>query len=209
MRRKRRALRKPQPAPGKLEKLRTFVNTAAGRRKREELGTPAELGRWFKHRGLLGDDEKLTLDEHASAIAARRNLRSILAVHNGGGPNPEAVEGLAELLVGMRFEPRLEADGSVRFEPVSPGILASLGKLLAIVAVAQNAGSWRRLKICADPECGTAFYDTSGKATWCSTRCGDRVRGRKFRRSYKGRRLRTGGREGLAAVFGLEGGQAE
>ena len=192
MRRNRRVIREPRPASGKLEQLRAFVNTAAGRRRREQLETPAALSRWLQQQDLLGHGEEPTVDEHADAIAARQALRSMLAVHNGGRHDPEAIELLAGVLAGTRFEPKLGAGGTVYFEPVSAGIRAALGKLVAIVASAQDARTWQRLKICADPECGLAFFDTSGRASWCSTRCGDRARGRKFRRSHKGRRLRTG-----------------
>ena len=45
-----------------------------------------------------------------------------------------------------------------------------VGKLMAIVAAARDARTWPRLKACADPECRTAFYDTSGRTKWCSAR---------------------------------------
>jgi predicted RNA-binding Zn ribbon-like protein len=50
---------------------------------------------------------------------------------------------------------------------------------------AMSAGSWRRLKLCANPDCGRAFYDSSRNrsARWCSmATSGNRMKGRAYRR---------------------------
>ncbi len=174
-------------APGELTLVQAFANTAAARKKREELGSPAELRRWLEHRGLLDGDTQLSPEDHAQALRARRALRSLLAANNGGGREPAAIDLLDEAIAGTRFELALDAGGPARFEPVSAGVRAALGRLLAIVAAARNAGTWRRLKTCADPECRTAFFDTSSRARWCTQRCGDRMRARTRRRSRKPR----------------------
>ncbi len=168
--------------------VQTFVNTAALRKRGDELESPAEMRRWLVHRGLLDGDSELTPEDHSNAIRAREALRALLAANRGGEADSAAVGGLEELLAGMRFELSSDTRGPASFEPASQGIRQALGKLLAIVVAARNAGSWLRLKVCADPECGAAFFDTSGKAKWCSKRCGDRMRARTFRRSRKGRR---------------------
>ncbi len=175
------------PAPGELALIQAFANTAAARKKREELGTPAELRRWLEHRGLLDGDTQLTPEDQTQAVRVRLALRSLLAANNGGGSEPEAIDRLHDAIAGTRFELRLDAGGPAGFEPVSPGVRAALGKLLAIVVAARNAGTWRRLKACADPECRTAFFDASSKARWCTVRCGDRMRAR-TRRSRRPRR---------------------
>ncbi len=170
-------------APGELALVQAFVNTAASRKKRDQLGNPAELRRWLAHRELQDKDAKLTPEDHASALRARQALGSLLAANNGSGPDPAAIDQLDEALAGARFELRLDAGGPARFEPAAPGIQASLGKLLAIVVAARNAGTWARLKACADPECRAAFFDARSKAKWCTIRCGDRMRARTHRRS--------------------------
>lgn len=174
-------------APGELALVQAFANTAASGKKREELGSPAELRRWLEHRGLLDDGSQLSHEDHASVLRARRSIRSLLAANNGGEREPAAVDQLDEALAGTRFELRVDAGGPARFEPVSAGVKAALGRLLAIVAAARAAGTWRRLRACADPECRTAFFANSKRARWCTERCGARVRARTRRRSRRSR----------------------
>ena len=51
-------------------------------------------------------------------------------------------------------------------------------------------GAWPRLKVCG--ACGRVFYDgLRGTAKWCSLRCGDRMRGRKYRTTEKFRETRV------------------
>lgn len=61
------------------------------------------------------------------------------------------------------------------------------GRLLKIVFEAQFGPHWTRLKICEDPDCRTAFYDTQKNRTgkWCTRRCGSRQRVRTYRRGPK------------------------
>ncbi len=141
------------------------------------------MRRWLAHRELQDKDAKLTPEDHASVLRARQALGSLLAANNGGGPEPTAIGQLDEVLAGTSFELRCDAGGPACFEPTSPDVRAPLGKLLAIVVAARNAGTWPRLKACADPECRTAFFDASSKAKWCTKRCGDRMRARTHRRS--------------------------
>jgi predicted RNA-binding Zn ribbon-like protein len=59
-----------------------------------------------------------------------------------------------------------------------------MGRLLAIVADAQEAGTWPRLKACLADDCQWAFYDLSRNrsAVWCDMRvCGNRAKVRGFR----------------------------
>ena len=56
--------------------------------------------------------------------------------------------------------------------------------LLLTVRDAQADGSWSRLKLCANPDCGWAFYDRSRnqQGAWCSmATCGNRLKNRRFR----------------------------
>ena len=62
---------------------------------------------------------------------------------------------------------------------------AEVGLVVAVVAEAQAAGTWRRLKACPGKHCGWVFYDHSRSATstWCSMAvCGGREKARAYRR---------------------------
>ena len=53
--------------------------------------------------------------------------------------------------------------------------------MLAAVFEADAAGTWRRLRACANPACGWAFYDRSrnGSSRWCDMAiCGNRAKQR-------------------------------
>jgi predicted RNA-binding Zn ribbon-like protein len=64
------------------------------------------------------------------------------------------------------------------------GIDRPIGELLISVTASMAAGSWNRLKICANDACQEAFYDTSRNRSgrWCSmAKCGNRMKGRAYR----------------------------
>jgi predicted RNA-binding Zn ribbon-like protein len=70
-------------------------------------------------------------------------------------------------------------------EPRAAGIGRAFGRLLGIVARAQAAGTWERLKACPWHTCHVAFYDHSRNRsrTWCSMAvCGNRAKAQTYRR---------------------------
>ncbi|HEX9868883.1 MAG TPA: CGNR zinc finger domain-containing protein [Candidatus Tectomicrobia bacterium] len=179
-------------APGELELVQAFVNTATPKATAEELRSPRDLARWLSRRGLTSPAAELTDDDLRRAVAAREALRSLLWANNGGELDAGAFERLDRAISGARFQLRFDRDGTVRFEPVVGGLDAALGTLLEIVASARLAGRWPRLKACADGECRGAYYDSSRSGTnkWCTRRCGARVRAREHRRNEKYRASR-------------------
>ena len=89
---------------------------------------------------------------------------------------------------------RIDIDGTVRYEPASNGLDAALEAVLEAVVAARHQGLWQDFKACAAPDCGRVFYDTRrGRPTrWCTNRCGDRIRGRAYRRGERYRTLNKG-----------------
>ena len=134
--------------------------------------------------GLLPPGTSLTHADHARALKVREGLRSVL-VAELRGEHPEAA---AELLDQAAYEAglrvRFGSDGVPHLEPMGSGFEAAIGRLFAVVTQAHADGQWRRLKVCADPRCHTAFYDHSDNlaARWCTARCGNRVNARYYRR---------------------------
>jgi predicted RNA-binding Zn ribbon-like protein len=58
-----------------------------------------------------------------------------------------------------------------------------LADLLAGAATATAEGTWPRLKVCREPRCRTAFYDTSrnNSGVWCSmAACGTEAKKRAY-----------------------------
>lgn len=175
----------PRPAPGRLEILQDFLNTAPIRKNPDAVGTPGELERWLQGRELLPAGAKLTPADHRRAIAARDALRSLAAANNGVRLDPAAVDRLSSAREGIRWELRLDAGAAPGFEPDAGGIDGALGKLLAHYHAAWILEQWPRFKACADPTCRAAFYDRNRRARFCSTTCASRVRATAYRRGMK------------------------
>jgi len=65
-----------------------------------------------------------------------------------------------------------------------------IGELLISVTASMAAGTWPRLKVCANEECQRAFFDASRNRSgrWCSMAvCGNRMKGRSYRQRHAGR----------------------
>lgn len=175
----------PEAAPGDLGTVQAFLNTVDRRKEVDQLGTPRVLATWLTGVGLLPPGTSLTYADHARALKVREGLRSVL-VAELRGEHPEAA---AELLDQAAYEAglrvRFGSDGVPRLEPMGSGFESALGRLFAIVTQAHADGQWRRLKVCADPRCHTAFYDRSDNlgGRWCTARCGNRVNARFYRRT--------------------------
>ena len=128
---RKRAPVSPQSAPGRLGLLQDFLNTARIRKKREEIGSPEELDRWLRRRGLLVGGAALSTADHRRVLAAREALRSLVAANNGARFEPRAVASLDRARQDLRWELRLDADGAPAFEPAEGGVEGALGQLLA------------------------------------------------------------------------------
>jgi len=178
-----------KPAPGELEIVHAFVNTADRRMETERLTSPRELGNWLASRGLPSAEEELTEADLRRALAVREGLRALLAANNGAALDVKAVARL-EQAASPRFRVSFTGDGTGRLLTDSEGLDAAFGRLLAIVLAAQLRGEWRHLKACANPACRGAFYDfsTNHSGTWCAARrCGNLLNARAYRRIVRKR----------------------
>ena len=178
-----------QPAPGSLELIRSFVNTFDVEDGIDAVGTPETLGAWLRERELLGDGERVTRADVARAGELREAIREVLLGHHGGyDVPPEALAALDQAARRARLELRFAPDGSARPEPGRRGVDGALGRLLAVVADAQAAGTWERLKSCPADDCRWAFYDRSRNrsAVWCNMAvCGNRAKVRSYRERHR------------------------
>ena len=172
------------PAPEPLRLVQEFVNTLDAEEGRDLLADRDSFSAWVQEQGLAADGPRPADRDLAAATELREALRALLRVNAGGDPDADATA-----LVN-----RMSADAPVRVE-IGAGGAATLqgdGVLAAVLAAAAAAmldGTWPRLKACADPGCGWAFYDRSRNRSgqWCDMAvCGSRHKVRAYRSRQRG-----------------------
>jgi predicted RNA-binding Zn ribbon-like protein len=176
------------PAPGELELVREFVNTWDAEDDVEKIPGPAELRDWLAGHDLLDDDTaRVTAAEHRHAIEVREALRAVMLANAGLDLDPAAAPVLDEAARRARLGVRFDAHGHVHTAPEAGGAAGALGRLLAIVAAAQEEGTWPRLKACLADDCQWAYFDLSRNrsAVWCDMNiCGNRRKVRSYRERH-------------------------
>lgn len=173
----------PHSAPGRLETLRSFLNTRSLEDGRDDLAAEGSAGVWLREAGLPYND--LSEEGLARLRALREALREAFLAHNGQRDPGAAQRLLAGFLSRARL--RLEWDGvspvpQLRPDPSAANVTESA--LLAIVYDAMANGTWFRMKACRKESCRWAFYDGSknGSGAWCSMAiCGNRVKAQRRR----------------------------
>jgi hypothetical protein len=180
-------------APGELELVRAFINTAQLERGREELEHPADLRRWLVARELLAANAPVGEDDLAVALAVREALRELAGANTGRPPSEPACATLDTLSKASGLRPNFEPDGTLALAPRAVGVTGGLGRLLGIVVAAVGSGGWGRLKTCRNPACRWAFYDNTRNRSgvWCDMAgCGSRAKARAY---YARRQASAGG----------------
>lgn len=176
---------RPDPAPGDLRLLQSFVNTLDAEESREELDSPEALGAWLARQGLMEPDAPISEIEWHSARAVREGLRALLRAHNGVRVHEKSVDVMNLALRRTRPHLRFEYDDSVKLESEDTGWHGALTRILEIVMAAMREGSWKRLKACRNGRCRWIFFDDSKNRSgkWCTVqRCGNRVNAETYRR---------------------------
>ena len=174
-------------APGDLELLRDFVNTLDVLPGDEEIENPAGLARWLAERRLVPLGTALCEEDLARAWGLREALRTMLLANAGLRFSTEAAEPFDQATAAARLRVRTGEMGGLELLPAeADGLDHAIGRLVAIAFVAQQDGTWSRLKAC--PECHWALYDhtKNRSAAWCGSQCGARVRARRHRRRRRG-----------------------
>ena len=137
-----------------------------------------------------------TPDPLAAAVTVSDALAPVLPAVAGAvlapvvdAAAPVADAGPALAAVARRVGLTVEFDGhaTARLAGSSGGVAGALAELLAIVARAQQEGTWERLKVCPADDCQGAFYDKSRNrsAVWCDMKiCGNRQKVRSYRERH-------------------------
>jgi len=192
----------PRAAPGELERVRRFLNTAEHKDGRktipDRLRSRREAEIWLPKLELLPAGTELTKSE----VQRIRKLREVLAalVLEARPADASFLDTLREIAEGARFRLVFGADGRPWMRAVGTGLDLAVASLLRIFLEAKHNGRWSRFKVCG--ACHRVFYDyAQNRSTkWCTPLCGDQVRSRKYlrRRREKEERIR---REEEAARF--------
>ena len=169
------------PAPGRLEVVRQFVNTRDIDEDTDDIATPAALEAWLGAHDLSSGPATPADVERFADV--REGLRALMLANNGEPRDRDAVARLDAVAAGVPVSVRF-GDEDCALEPEGKGLDGALGSILGLVHTAMRDGTFPRLKVCRDHSCEWAFYDRSRNrsATWCSMEvCGNRAKARAYR----------------------------
>lgn len=175
-----------KPAPPPLLLVQAFANTLSLDEHTDLLAGPGGPG-WLLNAGLLGHDARVEAGDLALARRVRGAIRSLLEMNADGAEpvDPGVLAPLRDLAGSRQVGLAIGADGSLGLEsPTGNDLEDRLFGLLMIIRQAQDDGTWSRLKLCANDECGWAYYDRSRnqQGSWCDMAvCGNRLKNRHFR----------------------------
>jgi len=179
-----------KPAPEPLLVVQAFVNTWDGDRGSDLLLDPAAARDWLSRAGLWNADRPPDPAELDLARRVREEIRAVLVANAGGPPPaPEDLRAMQVVAATPRLKPQVGPGGQVTVvaepaERLESGLLT----LLLVIRDAQRAGTWQRLKACANPDCQWAFYDRSHSkvGAWCDmATCGNRIKNRRLRQRQR------------------------
>jgi predicted RNA-binding Zn ribbon-like protein len=179
------ALAARDPAPGRLELVRQFINTADVETGEDDLVDVAALRSWLRERELIGRGELLEEGDVERARAVREALRDLLEDRSHGVVAQAALHTLNGAGAAASLRVCFERDGAPTLEPLVGGMDRAFAELFAIIERASLDGTWARMKVCAGEACRWAFYDHSKNRSgaWCSMSvCGNRAKARSYRR---------------------------
>lgn len=178
-------LRQKKTAPGDLALVHAFLNTWDMIGPRERFETPERMQDWFVKRSLLPATTTLSKADFELVHKLREGLRRVLATADHGQPvDRKAIWDLNHLVETIPLVVHFDDQGKPGLVPPGSQLKAALGSILAIILVADLEGAWQRLKICRNPDCQRAFFDSSKNksAVWCTTQgCGNRLNARAYR----------------------------
>lgn len=182
---------KDSSAPGALELLRVFINTADLQNpERDELSNTQAATAWLQSHGLLGEADWLDPEEYEMVLEVREAFRRELLSHTREADPQEAWDALAYYAdraeLGVRCA---ENPAQIALVAEGRGAQVVIGRLFATMYDAIRTGHWPRLKACRKESCLFAFYDRSKNASgaWCDMAiCGNRVKAQRRRKREAG-----------------------
>src|ERR687888_6348 len=119
-------------APGQLEHVRRFVNTADLETGEDELTSPEALAAWLAERDLLPAGGRVGPRALERAVEVREALRRLLLANNGAAPDPEAIETLNGVASSSSLSLRFEPGGQPAMAVSGTGPSAAVASIVAI-----------------------------------------------------------------------------
>jgi predicted RNA-binding Zn ribbon-like protein len=188
-------------APGGLEAVRRFCNTANHESGAERFRHPDELHEWLLAAGYPG--RRPSADDVARVVRAREAVRRLTVLNAAradgtsvpggvGGSTDIAVAGaeLRQAFASVVLRVAIGADGpTVAGDADGSRVDTFLAGVAAAVVTAVADGTWPRLKACSNERCRWVVYDHSrnNSGRWCSMRaCGGRLKAQAYRRRVAG-----------------------
>jgi predicted RNA-binding Zn ribbon-like protein len=173
------------PAPGDLRIVQAFLSTAPAWRQSEVLVDSEALIGWLELWELVPPGTDIRREQVKRMLTVRESLRAFLRARTGKAA-PRAAKALEIEAQQTRARTHFDAGGNIRYVAESEGFEGALARIFDAVNSAQRDGSWKRLKLCADPRCGRAFYDYSPNlgGKWCHPNCGYRKSTAMYRRRH-------------------------
>lgn len=171
--------------PPVLAVLASFLNTGDPAAAHDELATTDGAAHWLVRHRLVPPGTQYDERDRRRLIEVREGLAQLASANAGGTVDRRAVTSLNDAARRIRLGVRLHPADGYRLIAEGPGIDRPIGDLLLRVMTAMSSSIWARFKLCANPDCGRAFYDTSRNRSgrWHSmTTCGNRMKGRAYRR---------------------------
>jgi predicted RNA-binding Zn ribbon-like protein len=174
-----------KPAPGSLLVVQAFANTLDVEDGTDRLESLQSWRRWLQESELIAPGARLGSEQLREAREVREAVRALLAANSGGSSDRGEPDQVARLLGDGRVTITAGGGGALGLDlaPARDG-RRFLAQLRGIVYEAQLRGTWPRLKLCENPECDWAFYDSSRNrsGSWCRMgECGNRLKNRAYR----------------------------
>ncbi len=146
-----------QPGPDGLALVQDLLNTRdIGRKVPDLLSTSSQARTWLAaaiSTDNVGSEWVAGLTERD--LAALRTLRSEIQGLVQGVDTGSAATVVTKIALAV------EPSGEVRLEPLGTGIRWFASAVWTEIFLAQQADTWKRLKLCHNLACSSAFYDRS------------------------------------------------
>ncbi|MFE7567294.1 CGNR zinc finger domain-containing protein [Streptomyces sp. NPDC057539] len=196
-------------APAGLALVQELINTRAIKEYAPDLLADHEAaerwltgaaGEWARVHGLDSPDCALSPSDPGALRDLRESFERLITTAPASGTDPgvgtaprpgadTTPRPVTDRGVAVRLAP--DEQGQVRLLPVGRGRGWLESALWSETLLAQRAGTWPRLKICRNSECGSAFYDASrnNSGVWHDVRiCGNAAN---LRASRQRKRIRA------------------
>jgi predicted RNA-binding Zn ribbon-like protein len=168
-------------APGSLDLIRRFVNTADLPDGPDQLATLEGARAWCLSHGLPPVTNEA---HHALLISFRETLRDLLFANNGEGDAAVAWNELRQFMPSTRLTLSVNPYHGLELRPAHEEDKGPIASLLAVVYEAQVRDTWARLRACRKRSCRFAYYDhtKNGSRAWCSmATCGNQAKAQRRR----------------------------